>query len=154
ARPSEEPGAVVPHAGICEGGAGRPASLPQSAKKMTFADKKNIKLRLRLLNEQRLTRIRKLIERGLIESEKDVPEHAIPVDLDSSSLADLILPPAYYEDIEYDCVECGTHETWRAETQQYYFEVLKASPYSQAVRCPNCQATRKRSIQQNQQNKP
>ena len=29
ARPSEEPGAVIPHAGICEGGAGQPASLPQ-----------------------------------------------------------------------------------------------------------------------------
>ena len=29
----EEPGAGNPHAGICEGGAGQPASLPQSAKK-------------------------------------------------------------------------------------------------------------------------
>jgi hypothetical protein len=28
----EEPGAVIPHAGICEGGAGQPASLPQCAK--------------------------------------------------------------------------------------------------------------------------
>jgi hypothetical protein len=28
ARSSEEPGAVVPHAGICKGGAGQPASLP------------------------------------------------------------------------------------------------------------------------------
>jgi hypothetical protein len=30
ARLSEEPGAAIPHAGICEGGAGQPASLPQS----------------------------------------------------------------------------------------------------------------------------
>ena len=29
----EEPGAGNPHAGICEGGAGQPASLPQSARK-------------------------------------------------------------------------------------------------------------------------
>ena len=28
ARHSEEPGAVVPHAGICEGDAGQPAFLP------------------------------------------------------------------------------------------------------------------------------
>ncbi len=28
ARIPEEPGAVIPHAGICEGGAGQPASLP------------------------------------------------------------------------------------------------------------------------------
>ena len=27
----EEPGAVIPHAGICEGGTGKPVSLPQSA---------------------------------------------------------------------------------------------------------------------------
>ena len=26
--PREEPGAVIPHAGICAGGAGKPASLP------------------------------------------------------------------------------------------------------------------------------
>ena len=28
ARIPEEPGAVIPHAGICEGGIGQPASLP------------------------------------------------------------------------------------------------------------------------------
>ena len=28
ARILEEPGAVVPHAGICEGGVGQPTSLP------------------------------------------------------------------------------------------------------------------------------
>jgi hypothetical protein len=28
ARIPEEPGAVVPHAGICKGGVGQPASLP------------------------------------------------------------------------------------------------------------------------------
>jgi hypothetical protein len=27
--PRQEPGAVVPHAGICAGGAGQPASLPR-----------------------------------------------------------------------------------------------------------------------------
>lgn len=126
----------------------------RSTEKMPFADKKNIKLRLRLLNEQRASRIRKLIERGLIKSEKDVPEHAIPVDLDSSSLAELIVPPAYYEDIEYDCIECGTRETWRAETQQHFFEILKASPHSRAVRCSKCQATRKSKILRNEKNKP
>ena len=28
ARIPEEPGAVIPHAGICKGGVGQPASLP------------------------------------------------------------------------------------------------------------------------------
>lgn len=114
---------------------------------MAFADKKNIKLRLRLLNEQRAGRIRRLVERGLIESEKDIPEYAIPVDLEISTQAERIVPPTYYEDVDYDCIECGRHETWRAETQQYYFEVLKAPPHSRAVRCPACQGERKRSQQ-------
>jgi hypothetical protein len=30
----EEPGAVIPHAGICEGGTGQPVSLPQSVKNL------------------------------------------------------------------------------------------------------------------------
>ncbi|MCH7229197.1 hypothetical protein, partial [Haloferula sp. A504] len=42
ARPSEEPGAVVPHAGICEGGAGRPASLPQSLLKMRRLSRRHL----------------------------------------------------------------------------------------------------------------
>ena len=93
---------------------------------MSFADKKNIKLRLRSLNEQRAARIRKLIDRGLIESAKDIPGHAIPIDLDSSTKAELCMVPTYYEDIEYECMDCGKRETWRAETQQYYFETLKS----------------------------
>ena len=35
ARYPEEPGAVIPHAGICEGGTGQPVSLPQSAISIT-----------------------------------------------------------------------------------------------------------------------
>ena len=34
ARFPEEPAAVIPHAGICEGGTGQPVSLPQSTKEM------------------------------------------------------------------------------------------------------------------------
>lgn len=45
---------------------------------MAFAHKKTRKLRLSLLNDQRAERIRKLIERGLIESEK---ENDLPVTL-------------------------------------------------------------------------
>lgn len=120
---------------------------------MSFSDNKTKKLRLRLLNEQRVGRIRKLIDRGLIRSDKDVPEHAIPIDLDRSTKATLILPPLYYEDIDYDCIDCGRHSTWLAETQQYYFEVLQESPYQQAVRCSDCQAARKRAHEKNMQNK-
>ena len=120
---------------------------------MSFADKKTKNLRLRLLNEERSGRIRKLIDRGLIKSPEDVPEHAIPIDLDHSTKATLTIPPPYYEDVEYECVDCGKHSTWLAETQQYYFEVLRGSPYEQAVRCPGCQAARKRAQEKDSQNK-
>ena len=33
ARIPEEPAAVIPHAGICEGGVGKPKSLPESPEK-------------------------------------------------------------------------------------------------------------------------
>jgi DNA-directed RNA polymerase subunit RPC12/RpoP len=112
---------------------------------MSFADTKTRKQRLRLLNEQRSRRIHKLLERGLIKSEKDVPEHAIPIDLDRSTKALLIIPDPYYEDIEYKCMDCGKPAIWRAETQQYYFEILRKSPYGSAVRCSDCQATHKHS---------
>lgn len=118
---------------------------------MNFADKKIRNLRLRHLNQQRPGRIRKLMESGLIKSEEDVPEHAIPMDPDRSTKMTLILPPPYYEDIDYNCVDCGQQATWRAEAQQYYFEVLRESPHQQAVRCHRCQAARKRAVNQDRE---
>lgn len=118
---------------------------------MNFADKKTRNLRLRHLNQQRPGRIRKLMESGLIKSEEDVPEHAIPMDPDRSTKMTLILPPPYYEDIDYNCVDCGQQVTWRAEAQQYYFEVLRESPHQQAVRCHRCQAARKRAVNQDRE---
>jgi hypothetical protein len=113
---------------------------------MRFADDKMIKRRLKLLDEQRESRIRKLIERGLIESPEDIPEDAIPVDPDRSSQSELYLPPVFYTDHEFECRDCGSKETWHAVTQQYYYEVLNGSPRSGAVRCPRCQGKKKRGI--------
>jgi|GEM_PF-6905448 len=121
---------------------------------MSFADNKTRKLRLHILNEQRAGRIRMLIERGLIKSHKDVPAHAIPIDLERSTKVTLIIPPPYYEDFDYDCIDCGRRATWLAETQQYYFEVLRESPYQKVVRCSECQATWKHSHENKKQNKP
>lgn len=113
---------------------------------MAFTGRKNAKPRLHLLNQQRRSRIHKLIERGLIKSADEVPEFAIPIDVERSRKIERLVPEPFYEDIEYRCVDCRKHEVWRAETQQYFFEVLGKSPYKRAVRCWKCQAVRKRRI--------
>jgi DNA-directed RNA polymerase subunit RPC12/RpoP len=110
---------------------------------MSFGHPKSRKLKLAALVRQRAARIRKLLERKLLVSPNEVPEHAIPLDPDRSTKAKLLCPPAYYEDIDYDCIDCGMRAVWRAETQQHYFEILQKSPYRRAVRCPECQALRK-----------
>ncbi len=112
---------------------------------MSFADKKTRNQHLHHLQQMRRSRIRALIERGLIESGDEIPEHAIPIDFNQSTKASLIMPQLYYEDIEYSCCDCGKSEIWRAETQQHYFEVIKAKPHAQAVRCRLCQGKHKRS---------
>ncbi len=113
---------------------------------MAFIGRKNAKPRLHLLNQQRRSRIQRLIQRGLIRSADEVPEFAIPIDVERSGKAELSVPEPFYEDIEYRCIECRKPEVWRAETQQYFFEVLGRSPYKRAVRCWKCQAFRKRKL--------
>jgi len=78
------------------------------------------------------------MERGMISDAKEIPEDAIPLDPDVSTRAMTWSPDAYYEDVEFHCVVCGKHECWTAESQQYYFEVMRASPYKQAKRCYDC----------------
>jgi hypothetical protein len=105
---------------------------------MNGPDMKRSKQRLRHLTKDRGRRIRRLIERGMITDAKEIPEDAIPLDPDTSTRAMMCVPDTYYEDIEFNCVDCGKHECWSAESQQYYFEVMRASQYKQAKRCYHC----------------
>lgn len=88
--------------------------------------------------KERGRRIRRLIERGMISDAKQIPEDAIPLDPDTSTKALTCSPNTYYEDIEFNCSDCGRQECWKAESQQYYFEVMRASPYKKAKRCHAC----------------
>lgn len=47
-------------------------------------------------------------------------------------------PPIYYEDIDFECVDCGAADTWTAEQQKWYYEVVKGQLYARAVRCRPC----------------
>jgi predicted RNA-binding Zn-ribbon protein involved in translation (DUF1610 family) len=102
---------------------------------MKTPDTKRCKQRIRHLKQDRQRRIRLLIAKGMIACDDDIPEAAIPVDPECSTKAKTWSPEAYYQDIEFACPDCGKRELWTAESQQYYFEVMRASPYKQAKRC-------------------
>ena len=105
---------------------------------MSGSDQKRSKQRRRFLTKDRGRRIRRLIDRGMITDATEIPEHVIPLDPELSTKAMSWPSDTYYEDIEFDCVDCGNHECWSAESQQYYFEVMRASPYKEAKRCYDC----------------
>ena len=105
---------------------------------MKTSDTKRSKQRLRHLKQDRQRRIRLLIAKGTITQDSDIPEDSIPIDPECSTKAMTWSPEAYYQDIEFECSDCGKHALWTAESQQYYFEVIRASPYKHAKRCYDC----------------
>lgn len=52
-------------------------------------------------------------------------------------------PPTSYEDIEFECIDCGKREVWLAQDQKWYYEVAKGPLYAKAVRCQDCRYKRK-----------
>ena len=92
----------------------------------------------RELKRDRTARINKLIAAGLISSEADIPPDAIPVDLDRIKSGGWGPPPAYFQNVQFTCTDCGAPQTWKAEDQQWYYETTGAPCYSTAVRCRAC----------------
>ncbi|EAQ80896.1 zinc-ribbon domain containing protein [Blastopirellula marina] len=56
-------------------------------------------------------------------------------------------PPAFiaegYQDHPICCIECGAEEIWTASQQKWWYEVMKGSIYSRAVRCRACRRRRR-----------
>ena len=48
----------------------------------------------------------------------------------------------YYRDLAFTCRDCGARHVWRAEQQQWWYELAKGSLYSTAVRCFTCRRER------------
>ncbi len=75
---------------------------------------------------------------------RTAPLHRLPlgsVAVDPSALAhnNLILPPPqFYVDRHFVCRDCGSHELWTAKQQRWWYEVMKGSLDSIAVRCRHC----------------
>ncbi|MEO0415966.1 MAG: zinc-ribbon domain containing protein [Verrucomicrobiota bacterium] len=76
--------------------------------------------------------------KGFIHQETIFPEDSIPIDVEESTWVKLTIPELCYRDIEFSCRDCGKNETWQAHEQQFYFEVIKASPHARPVRCYAC----------------
>ncbi len=105
---------------------------------MKETSQKRSKQRMRHLKGDRERRIRLLIGKGLIESADEIPEDAIPIDSDCSTLGNTWSPAIFYQDIKFRCSDCRGSEVWTAESQQYHFEMMRSSPYKRAKRCYAC----------------
>lgn len=97
---------------------------------------------MRHLAQDRQRRIRLLMDRQMIASAAEIPEDAIPVDPTCSTKAMIWSAEVYYRDVEFRCSDCGKAEIWTAVSQQYYFEVMRSSPYKLAKRCYECRQKR------------
>jgi hypothetical protein len=49
----------------------------------------------------------------------------------------------YYEDKPFTCVDCGCSEVWKAEQQQWWYEVAGGTLESEAVRCRRCRRAKR-----------
>ena len=83
---------------------------------------------------------RKKLNQGLTEIR---PKHRVPADLSRQAPNNSYSPPAFYEDFEFACAECGKVETWTAEQQKQYYEVWKKPIYGAAKHCRECRRKRR-----------
>lgn len=80
-----------------------------------------------------------LLRRGWIKSEAELPEEAVLVNPDKIVIT---CPGAarrlFYDDMSFECVECGVAQVWLARSQKWYCEVVKGAFESLPKRCREC----------------
>lgn len=65
----------------------------------------------------------------------------LPVDKSKLNIGNsYAVPPDYYQDIEFECRDCGAEETWTARQQKWWFEEAQGYFFSTAMRCRSCRA--------------
>lgn len=96
---------------------------------------------------ERDTRVRELLDAGIIQTAADIPPDAIPATVAVvakwRSRQSLVARPPYYRDIEFACQDCGKAAVWRAQDQRHWYEVLGGSMYAEPRRCADCRRKRK-----------
>ena len=84
-------------------------------------------------------RLKRLAEDGRSKNRPEIPAGAVPADLSQQVPNNSWSPPpAFYVDVLFECVDCGSEETWTGEQQKWYYEVAKGSLYATALRCRDC----------------
>jgi hypothetical protein len=71
------------------------------------------------------------------------PKHQGYLPVDASRLNQgnsYSLPPRFYTDRPFSCVDCGIAEVWSAEDQKWWYEEIGAYFFSTAIRCRTCRA--------------
>ncbi|MBN2294046.1 MAG: zinc-ribbon domain containing protein [Pirellulales bacterium] len=102
------------------------------------------KRRKEMREKKALRRRRRLEAEGRMVNGVEIPKGAIPADI-SKQIPAGYSNRYYYKDREFTCVECGTVEVWTAKAQQWYFEVIKAHPASEATHCSECRKKRNKA---------
>jgi hypothetical protein len=81
---------------------------------------------------------------GRLHHGVSVPDGAIPADVGKQRLNAIgSNARPYYQDLDFECVDCGAHEVWTAEQQRWWYEVARGPLESTAIRCKACRARRK-----------
>ncbi len=72
-----------------------------------------------------------------------IPPDAIGADQTKHADHNSYSPKFFYQDEPFVCKDCGAHQIWTAEQQQWWYEEAKGPIYSVAVRCRSCRNRQK-----------
>ena len=70
---------------------------------------------------------------------KDRKERRAPVDPQKPNMGNTYsVPPEYYYDQEFNCIDCGIHQVWTAQQQKWWYEEAGGYIFATANRCRTC----------------
>ena len=96
---------------------------------------------------ERTSRIRALLDAGIIRSKDEIPDDAIPARLEFVERSRRSIRagnrPPYFRAQQFICTDCEQQFTWTADEQLFWYEQLGGSIYSNAARCQSCRKRRK-----------
>lgn len=68
----------------------------------------------------------------------------VPVDKSKLNMGNsYAMPPDFYRDMDFFCVDCGSKEIWLAEDQKWWHEETGGYFFSTATRCKACRKIEK-----------
>jgi hypothetical protein len=93
------------------------------------------------MNKRKLKKIEKENQKRKLDPARaeTYKNRLVPVDKSKLNLGNSYeTPPDYYKDLDFICIDCGSHETWLAEQQKWWYEEMGGYYFSTATRCRSC----------------